>query len=471
MLAIGTLLFCLAAPALSNMRLASTRTACINNMRQLGLAAANHEAVTKRFPLVSMAQGPLTSVAPGTVADKPELSSGYGLHTMLLPYMEERILYDDMRESSERFAKPPFDPAVKRRDDVHFAAMKIPALVCPTVKQATVTPNFPAEVDGRRANVTTEYAALGERGIRPAISSYVGIVGTHYDAKEGLLENGVVVSRCWEKDGDGNCIGKGLKLKNIADGISKTVLMCESRETAYAAWIDGQSAWVVGLDATKEISREDDRSRFLTAEASLLNAGPDPDKMQLAPTYSDLGLDGSKAWPGKAPRRWGPSSTHSNGAVMHCFADIHVVALSDEVDPTVYARMITRADGDPVGDIKNAPAGEKLPAARVPMELRATIDKAIALIEKKDFEALIRTLADPDDLKRITERQSVEEIAKQFASRKADQQLLKALQATKEKNVEVRKDGEAFIFKMKRGTVPRDEIRFTKIDGRWYIGN
>lgn len=253
-----------------------------------------------------------------------------------------------------------------------------------------ITPLLPATDsnsphNAKRTNVKTEYAAWSERHGTPALSSYVGIVGTHYDARDGLLENGGMVSRCKDKDGDGNCIGKGLRIREFGDGTAKTLLFSESRETAYAAWIDGQAMWVVGLDGTGKIGP--DESGFLSAERSLLNAGPDAEKMEIAPTYSDLGLNQSKAWPGKAPRRYGPSSRHANGAINHAFCDAHVMSISAEIDPAVYARLITRNAGDPVGEIKEAPLGEAIDEAKVPMELRATIDNGIALIEKQQFPA------------------------------------------------------------------------------------
>jgi hypothetical protein len=43
---------------------------------------------------------------------------------------------------------------------------------------------------------------------------------------------------------------------------------------------------------------------------------------------------------------WGPSSDHTNGAVMHVFADGHVQAITDTVDPQTYLGLTTRAGGE-----------------------------------------------------------------------------------------------------------------------------
>ena len=466
----GLMFFTLCAPAIRDMRAASARADCALNMRQLALAAFNHESALKRFPLVSTSQGPLTKVAPAASGDAPSATAGYSCFANMLPFMEERILFDELRHKSEKLQKPPFDAGLLREDGkTHLATVKIPALVCPAMKKETVDTQFAASVDGKQASVKTEYDAWAKRFGTPALGSYVGITGTHYDPDKGLVENGVMVSRCSDKDGEGNCIGKGLKIGQIGDGTAKTLLFSESREVAYAAWIDGQAAWVVGLDGSGKIARGDDR--FMTAERTLLNAGPDDEKMELSPTYSDLGLHESQAWPAQAPRRWGPSSRHPNGAINHAFCDGHVMALSAEIDPSLYARLITRDDGDPIGEVEEAPDGDLITQADVPMDLRATIDNGIALVKKKDYIAMFKLLAPPEELKRITARQSLAEMAKGFAARKQDKIMLKAFEATSDPKTKIREDDGAYIFDFGERIGPKESMRFEKIDGKWYITN
>jgi hypothetical protein len=45
---------------------------------------------------------------------------------------------------------------------------------------------------------------------------------------------------------------------------------------------------------------------------------------------------------------WGPSSSHSNGAVMHVFGDDHVTALTDQCDAPTYLGLCTRAGGESI---------------------------------------------------------------------------------------------------------------------------
>ena len=43
---------------------------------------------------------------------------------------------------------------------------------------------------------------------------------------------------------------------------------------------------------------------------------------------------------------WGPSSDHAGGVVMHLAADGSVHAITTDIDPTLYVRLVTRAGGD-----------------------------------------------------------------------------------------------------------------------------
>ena len=177
-----------------------------------------------------------------------------------------------------------------------------------------------------------EYDDLALIGHGPAISNYVAIVGTHATLDGPIQENGVIVSRC--ETAPETCDGKGLSLRDVGDGISKTMIICETREPVYAAWFDGQATWVVGVEPTGAGVVQGDGSPG--ALETLLNKSP----------YSTIGLPNS--WPGRVARDWGASSEHSGGVVLHAFADAHAIAVSPDIDPTVYYRLITRNGGEEV---------------------------------------------------------------------------------------------------------------------------
>ena len=49
---------------------------------------------------------------------------------------------------------------------------------------------------------------------------------------------------------------------------------------------------------------------------------------------------------------WGPSSDHSNGAVMHVYGDDHVDAITDQIDPATYLALTTRAGSESINTTK-----------------------------------------------------------------------------------------------------------------------
>jgi len=306
------------------------RNACTANMRQLGLGVMNYESALGRFPLATDAEGPLAAVPPGTLGTDKTNSSGYGFHIKLLPYVQEGPSFCELLYASKTYTERAFDPKVVRSEtDQHLATLDMPKLRCPAYrggKHVDTPPN-------------SEYASLALPGGKPAAATYVAMVGTHIDNQGAAVENGIVVSRCARNPVKCEC--RGVTIRQIRDGTAKTLLFCETRETVYASWYDGQAAWVVGVDPW--IAKSDDG--FFGATKHLINVGSKTGNSQEA--YSTVGLLGGTAWPGALPRQWGPSSQH-DGVVMHVFADGRTQAISDQADPTVYYRLITRNGGEPV---------------------------------------------------------------------------------------------------------------------------
>ncbi len=306
---------------INDAHISSNRSGCLSNIRQLALSVANYESANERFPVVTDATAPLHAVPPGTLADDTANSSGYGWLVRMLPYIEETILMDELVDSSERFSVRPFDVSASREDGTHFSTVQLSAFRCPAIRgEATVQPG-----------VGSEYDAHQMVGGYPAITSYMAIVGTHVSEGQ-VVENGVIVSRC--VNAPETCDGRSVTLRDVGDGISNTLILCETTEPVYAAWIDGQATWVVGIEPGG-VGKPDDAGHP-TAQATTIDTF----------AYSASALP--DAWPGRLTRDRGPSSDHPGGAVMHAFADAHTKALSPDIDPTVYYRLITRNGGEPV---------------------------------------------------------------------------------------------------------------------------
>src|SRR4051812_47381895 len=89
-IAIIAILIALLVPAVQKVREASNRTTCINNMKQLALAALNYQSA--RGVLPPAAVQPSTQAQVEFFGVPIGIQHGWG--TYLLPYVEQQALYD-----------------------------------------------------------------------------------------------------------------------------------------------------------------------------------------------------------------------------------------------------------------------------------------------------------------------------------------------------------------------------------------
>jgi prepilin-type N-terminal cleavage/methylation domain-containing protein len=129
-IAIIGILVALLLPAIQSAREASRRSACGNNLKQLGVALHNYENTYKALP-IHYGQG-------GNAAGTPynNTNGGRSWFVAILPYIEQQALYDQITPG------PLTDPA-----NTTVAATKLPALLCPSDGQ-----NLGGRMGGR-ANV------------------------------------------------------------------------------------------------------------------------------------------------------------------------------------------------------------------------------------------------------------------------------------------------------------------------------
>jgi Tfp pilus assembly protein PilE len=237
-------------PAVQAAREASRRSACSNNLKQIGLAIANYQLTNKAFPCSST---DTLQTAESSFFDLAEEKSKRSWGSLILRYLELSAVADTMNRSEH---------ALLGANE--FAAKTIvPLYRCPSYVGADFSED-------------SRYAGLG---YKCAIGNYVALGCT-------------TVGNLWgvELDPDGVIIpGGAVTPAQVTDGLSHTVLIVETREELLAAWADGMTAAVAALAYNRE------RPPKYADDQATLN---------YAPYFEDDGIF----------CKYGPSSMHPGGA-------------------------------------------------------------------------------------------------------------------------------------------------------------
>lgn len=195
-------------PAVMRVRAASTRSACSNKMRQIGLALHNYHGAHGALP---SGTGP---AAPGS--KYPYLN----WHACLLPQLDLAHLWQAI------------DSAY--REDRDFR--NIP----PHSHRGTIVAAFVCDADSRAFQLSDRFGQL-----RVAFTSYLGVSGTNSEERDGILY-----------------MSSQTRFLDILDGLENTIVVGErppSADQRYGWWYAGQGQRLNGqrdgsLDATLGIA-------------------------------------------------------------------------------------------------------------------------------------------------------------------------------------------------------------------------
>jgi len=176
-------LVALLLPAVQAAREAARRTQCVNNLRQIGIAAANHEGARGRYPVGAEAR------AWAAKPNWPHQFFRWSVLAHLAPYYEQEALLRSLDLSVPLYVGlTPGDIAPQNKPIV---ALTIPLFLCPSDRNGAVSTLFGP----------TNYAACTGTGVAG---------GTPFDT-DGVYH---VNSRTRPRD--------------VSDGLSKTVAFSES---------------------------------------------------------------------------------------------------------------------------------------------------------------------------------------------------------------------------------------------------
>ena len=277
-IAIVGILVALLLPAVQVARETARRMSCSNNLRQIGLALHNYESTYKVFPPSST-----SDVEQGGWILHPENRHIHSWMSLILPRLEQQNLSDLVNYNVSSMDKL----------NLPVASRIVPLYRCPSY----AGPDYSS--DSNYLRFSREYA----------LANYVAMgstdVGHIYGQNTGLFD----------PDGTMHPLSAN-GFEDVVDGLSHTILVCETREERMAVWIDGGTAAVVAL-------------RY-----DALNP----------PTYAGLehALNFRPYFDYLNPHcDYGPSSMHPGGG-LHLLGDASVQFLADSVEAETYAAMATR---------------------------------------------------------------------------------------------------------------------------------
>jgi len=382
-------------PAISLAREASRRISCANKLKQFGVALLMHVDAKKELPpstSTNVASAGAGSATPATIGTTPLSSTtmaGFSWIVKILAYMGEQTTYELISNRSNRFnhTVAPFASTMTQSGTAitagsaqitnrHLATLDFDFLHCPSYSGEPFSFKLgqqPAPNGGQpQTYVATTVAPLQGIALTPpiglAITNYVALSATHMNCMSVTPTTGVA-----EPPNGALIPTRPMKLSGIADGQSKTFLLCETREQGFNSWYDGSTAWTVGIlastgnyhsPATGLVAADKTfdantnpltlwRSSATTTPGrnalnfgSLANQGAPKDIFLSAPGSGGSLVTAATGVSSNNPWGFGPSSEHP-GVVQHLVADGAVKTISQEIDATLYMRLITRAGKEP----------------------------------------------------------------------------------------------------------------------------
>ncbi len=203
-IAIIAVLIALLLPAVQSAREAARRAQCVNNLKQLGLAAQNYITSNNVFP-------PQTSWPTLAANSNPTITAGYAWgftwYYALFPQLEQNQIFNAVN-----FNISPMDFG-----QVTAAMAKVSTLLCPS--EYSTLPLYSVNT-GTNIYVYAVSNYVGNYGGPAAYQPYTGTIVPGYDVEQGMNASAARLP----------VVG----LQSVTDGTSNTGLFSERLVSAYA---------------------------------------------------------------------------------------------------------------------------------------------------------------------------------------------------------------------------------------------
>jgi len=369
-IAIIATLIGLLLPAVQSAREAARRTGCSFNIRGLTQAIMVYESTRRRLPAATDRND--AQSRPGSVAAGLQMA-GYSWIFHILPYMEEGAIYNNISGNTAKFQNGPFSVgfggaanpptggawtaqnATANNRGSHAAAVVISQLLCPSSGGGSTVETTNAGSTGGLSFAQEYVATQNAIGGDVAVTNYKAMAGTHMLANFLPATNGAIQftpdtpipPSLNNTDAERSRASRqGIQAGAISDGMSKTVMIAETKERGYSSWIDGTTCWVVAADPNAGIPVNVNGTWVLGNQPLTRCAlTVQPSLQPLVRFLPAAQFSGRLQSGGMA---FGPSSDHQGGIVMHAFGDTHVSQVTADVDPIVYLSICSRNGSEPM---------------------------------------------------------------------------------------------------------------------------
>ena len=330
-------------PAVQQVRAAARRTACINNLRQMGLAVQNYQSARLKYPPAAIAQN--LRIDPMT-----NLPASYSVHAQLLPEVEQQALYDQY-----------FDINDPRGLPANLSANPIEIFLCPAATQldAVASPSVSAGEPGLtvRGDASHYLASSG-----PTVNLITGIaIGIDVDGDDP--DNGPEDPNNFNNIGQDGVFGADVRWQSgdpfthellfssraakdtteIRDGTSNTIMFGENSKSenlgSATAYIPLRSGWPYGYETNNSAN-----SGVLHCARSTGTQG-----INRSPVGTSNGATlafGTNVFKNDYP--WG--SNHSGGA-QFVFADGSARFVGDTIRPETMIALASMAGSDDTSEL------------------------------------------------------------------------------------------------------------------------
>ena len=321
------MLIALLLPAVQAARESARQMQCSNNLKQIGLGLHNYHATVGCFPPAYISPHDPNDQNPSTV--NVDSGPGWGWAAMLLPYLEQQNLHDQIH----------FDKDIKDPTNATARVTSLPGFLCPS---DTGTPTFTVDSLGDSTpNYSVPVTDSNGNPVVVAHGNYVGIFGNpEVTPDPGFLTQDIDPTTHQDVRGPAH---RGMFYRNVSvciadvkDGTSNTLFVGErSSSLAYATWTGA----VTGGQVPPKIP---DPNNYGPEGAPILILGHTG---LYGGTYGDVPPHTPNSPVNHVDDFW---SFHPLG-VNFLFVDGSVRRINDTIDPQVYCALGTKAGGEAVG--------------------------------------------------------------------------------------------------------------------------